>query len=562
MQIVVVQRKIKHLYIKNYALIEELDMDFQEGFSVITGETGAGKSILLGAIGLLLGQRADSKSIQTGASRCVIEAEFYLEGFGLETFFSENDFDFEGHTCTLRRELTSAGKSRAFINDTPATVAQLKELGSHIIDIHSQHQNLLLANENFQMEILDILGNNEERIKQYSTIYQDYKTLEHALEKLKERINSDKENEDYLRFQLKQLSEFNPVVGEDETLQEEAETLSHAEDIKSALFQTTERMSGEQYGIVSSLRQVLQTLQSTTRHYPAAEEWRARVEEAYIDLKDLSQELEEKAESIAFDPQRLEAINNRLDELYTLEKKHHTDSEEGLVRIKEQLAQQIREMDCSEEDIAEKEKELANMKKNLVEKAGELTQSRSEAATLLQEKMHSMLAPLGMPNAHLDVQVAPLETPSAKGMDQVVFFFSANKNGTPRPIADVASGGEVARVMLSLKTLISKAKQLPTIIFDEIDTGVSGNIADCMAQMMKEMASNHKMQVISITHLPQIAAMGATHYRVYKEDTSDQTLSHIKQLDKEERIKEIANMLSGAQVSQAAIENAKQLLNL
>ena len=553
---------LKHLYIKNYALIEELDMDFQEGFSVITGETGAGKSILLGAIGLLLGQRADSKSIQTGASRCVIEAEFYLEGFGLETFFSENDFDFEGHTCTLRRELTSAGKSRAFINDTPATVAQLKELGSHIIDIHSQHQNLLLANENFQMEILDILGNNEERIKQYSTIYQEYKTLEHALEKLKERINSDKENEDYLRFQLKQLSEFNPVAGEDETLQEEAETLSHAEDIKSALFQATERMSGEQYGIVSSLRQVLQTLQSATRHYPAAEEWRARVEEAYIDLKDLSQELEEKAESIAFDPQRLEAINNRLDELYTLEKKHHTDSAKGLLRIKEQLAQQIGEMDCSEEDIAEKEKELAQVKKNLVEKAGELTQSRSEAATLLQEKMHSMLAPLGMPNAHLDVQVAPLETPSAKGMDQVVFFFSANKNGTPRPIADVASGGEVARVMLSLKTLISKAKQLPTIIFDEIDTGVSGNIADCMAQMMKEMASNHKMQVISITHLPQIAAMGATHYRVYKEDTSDQTLSHIKQLDKEERIKEIANMLSGAQVSQAAIENAKQLLNL
>lgn len=553
---------LKHLYIKNYALIEELDMDFQEGFSVITGETGAGKSILLGAIGLLLGQRADSKSIQTGANRCVIEAEFYLEGFGLETFFSENDFDFEGHTCTLRRELTSAGKSRAFINDTPATVAQLKELGSHIIDIHSQHQNLLLANENFQMEILDILGNNEERIKQYSTIYQNYKTLEHALEKLKERINSDKENEDYLRFQLKQLSEFNPVAGEDETLQEEAETLSHAEDIKSALFQATERMSGEQYGIVSSLRQVLQTLQSATRHYPAAEEWHARMEEAYIDLKDLSQELEEKAESIAFDPQRLEVINNRLDELYTLEKKHHTDSAEGLVRIKEQLELQLGEMDCSEEDIAEKEKELAQVKKNLVEKAGELTQSRSEAATLLQEKMHSMLAPLGMPNAHLDVQVAPLETPSAKGMDQVVFFFSANKNGTPRPIAEVASGGEVARVMLSLKTLISKAKQLPTIIFDEIDTGVSGNIADCMAQMMKEMASNHKMQVISITHLPQIAAMGATHYRVYKEDTSDQTLSHIKQLDKEERIKEIANMLSGAQVSQAAIENAKQLLNL
>lgn len=553
---------LKHLYIKNYALIEELDMDFQEGFSVITGETGAGKSILLGAIGLLLGQRADSKSIQTGASRCVIEAEFYLEGFGLETFFSENDFDFEGHTCTLRRELTSAGKSRAFINDTPATVAQLKELGSHIIDIHSQHQNLLLANENFQMEILDILGNNEERIKQYSTIYQEYKTLEHALEKLKERINSDKENEDYLRFQLKQLSEFNPVAGEDETLQEEAETLSHAEDIKSALFQATERMSGEQYGIVSSLRQVLQTLQSATRHYPAAEEWCARVEEAYIDLKDLSQELEEKAESIAFDPQRLEAINNRLDELYTLEKKHHTDSAEGLLRIKEQLELQLGEIDCSEEDIAEKEKELAKMKKSLVEKAGELTLSRSEAATLLQDKMHQMLAPLGMPNAHLDVQVAPLETPSAKGMDQVVFFFSANKNGTPRPIADVASGGEVARVMLSLKTLISKAKQLPTIIFDEIDTGVSGNIADCMAQMMKEMASNHKMQVISITHLPQIAAMGGTHYRVYKEDTSDQTLSHIKQLDKEERIKEIANMLSGAQVSQAAIENAKQLLNL
>lgn len=553
---------LKHLYIKNYALIEELDIDFRDGFSVITGETGAGKSILLGAIGLLLGQRADSKSIQTGATRCIIEAEFQLEGFGLEDFFLKNDFDFEEHTCILRREITSAGKSRAFINDTPATVAQLKDLGRYIIDIHSQHQNLLLANENFQLEVLDILGDNEEILKQYSTLYYKFKDLDKSLAELRERLTTNKENEDYLQFQYKQLSDFNPVAGEDDSLQEEAETLSHAEDIKSALHQAAERMNSEQYGIVSSLRQVLQTLQNVTRHYPTAEEWCARVEEAYIDLKDLTQELEDKAEAVAFDPQRLEAINGRLDELYTLEKKHHTDSAEGLVRIKEQIRQQLDEMEYSEEDIAEMERQLAIVKKSLTEKAEELTKSRTKAANILQEKMQQMLGPLGMPNARLEVKITPQKSPLPKGMDQVTFYFSANKKSEQRPIAEVASGGEVARVMLTLKTLISEANQLPTIIFDEIDTGVSGSIANCMAQMMIKMASNHKIQVISITHLPQIAAMGTTHYQVYKEDTSDQTLSHIKQLDKEERIKEIANMLSGAQVSQAAIENAKQLLKI
>lgn len=553
---------LKHLYIKNYALIEELDIDFQEGFSVITGETGAGKSILLGAIGLLLGQRADSKSIQTGASRCTVEAEFHLEGFGLEPFFCKHDFDFENHICILRRELTTEGKSRAFINDTPATLSQLKELGKDIIDIHSQHQNLLLANENFQMEVLDILSNNKEDLKQYSILYHEYKALETSLAEMRKRIAANKENEDYLQFQLKQLSDFNPIVGEDQALQEEAETLSHAEDIKSALYQATERMESEQYGILTSLKQVLQALQNASKHHTPAEAWLARVEEAYIDLKDLTRELEEEAESVSYDPQRLEAINQRLDELYSLEKKHHTDCAEGLIQIKNQLEQTLDEMSYDEEDIGEKERLLVQLKGKLLEEAGKLTQMRNNAAQILKEKMHRMLDPLGMPNAQLDVQITPQNAPSAKGMDQVTFYFSANKNSAKRPISEVASGGEVARVMLTLKALISEINQLPTIIFDEIDTGVSGNIADCMAQMMRKMASGKHIQVISITHLPQIAAMGTKHYRVYKEDTTGHTVSHIKQLDKEERITEIANMLSGAQVSQAAIENAKQLLKL
>ncbi len=553
---------LKHLYIKNYALIEELDIDFESGFSVITGETGAGKSILLGAVGLLLGQRADTKSIQAGANKCIVEAEFKLDGFGLEDFFEENELDFEQQTCIIRRELTSAGKSRAFINDTPATVAQLKTLGAHIIDIHSQHQNLLLANENFQMDVLDSLGHNTDIIKEYTAIYREYRQLTDALAEMRQRVATNKENKDYIQFQLNQLTDFNPLPGEDETLQEETETLSHAEDIKSVLFRATSLMNDEPQGIILSLRQAQQLAQNVSRHYPNAEEWTARLESAYIELKDIAAEMEDKAESIAYDPQRLEILNARLDELYTLEKKHHVDNADELIELKENFQKQLDEIDCGDEGIDAMEKKLGKIKKELTEKAKVLTATRKESAKYLQTQMKEMLTPLGMPNAQLEVRITPLDVPAEKGMDQVTFYFSANKSGELRPIADVASGGEIARVMLTLKALISEVKQLPTIIFDEIDTGVSGHIAECMAKMMQRMAATDRMQVISITHLPQIAAIGTHHYWVHKEDYGEQTLSHITRLSNEERIREIANMLSGAQVTQAAIENAKQLLRL
>lgn len=551
---------LKHLYIKNYALIEELSIDFQNGFSVITGETGAGKSILLGAINLLLGHKAESKNIKTGASRCVIEAEFHLNDFGLESFFEENDFDFEDSICTIRRELSATGKSRAFINDTPASVGQLKELGCQIIDIHSQHQNLLLSNEDFQMEVVDLLGNNIDNLKHYFTVYSTYKKQEVALKEMQQKVAENKENIDFLQFQLKQLCDFNPIAGEDETLQEEADEQTHAEEIKTALYEAANMMYNEPHSIVQAIRQVRQTVGSLERYVPKAAEWTERLESAYIELKDLYEEIDSKAESVSYDPKRLEALNERLDQLYSLEKKHHVDSAEKLVELKESLQQKLDEIENGDDNIAELERELAKSRQELHEKGKVLTAERAKAGTMLQEQMHTMLCALGMPNARLEVKLTPLPAPSAKGMDQVTFLFSANKSSATRPISEVASGGEISRVMLALKVILSNLKQLPTVIFDEIDTGVSGNIAECMAQMMKKLASNQGMQVISITHLPQIAAIGTSHYRVYKEDHDEQTNSHIVRLNEEERIHEIANMLSGAHVSQAAIENAKQLL--
>lgn len=550
---------LRHLYIKNYALIEELDLDFNEGFSVITGETGAGKSILLGAIGLLLGQRADSKAIQKGATRCVIEAQFETGNYDLGTFFEKNDLEYDGNECILRREITSAGKSRAFINDTPASVAQLKALGEHLVDIHSQHQNLLLSTEDFQLQVLDIIAQDEAELQQYKKLYTAYREAERKLQEAVTTSENNQEEQDYIAFQLQQLEEFNPQTGEDDELQQESELLSHAEEIKTALYQAENLLNGEEDGILNALRTIRQQLQSLTRIYGPAEELEQRIDSTFIELKDLSEECSSQAEQIEYNPERLEYVNARLDKLYSLEQKHHVNSSDALLDVLKNFREKLDAIENSDEHIEALRKEVADYKQHVQKQADKLTQLRKKAAKAVEKEMVIRLQPLGMPNVNFTIE-CNADEPKEKGQDRVTYYFNANKNADPQPIAHIASGGEIARIMLCLKALISGVVSMPTIIFDEIDTGVSGRIAESMAQTMREMGQQPGRQVISITHLPQIAAMGNSHYRVYKEDGKDKTLSHIALLKEEERINEIAQMLSGTELTQAAIENAKQLI--
>ena len=553
---------ISHLHIENYALIEQLDLDLYQGFSVITGETGAGKSIIIGAIGLLLGQRADSKAIKAGASRCVIEATFDVSGYGLEEFFKENDFDFDGAECIVRRELTAAGKSRAFINDSPASLAQLKELGEQLIDIHSQHKNLLLGKEDFQLGTLDIVAKNGELLAEYKVAYAVYKSLEKQLEAAIEEAKHSKEDEDYIRFQVGQLADADLKEGEQEELEEEAETLEHAEDIKSSLYRAANGIQTESDGTdaLGLMKQSIAELRSITAVYGAAEELAERLDSCYIELKDIAGELEGQAEDVEYNPQRLEQVNERLNTIYTLQKKHNVDSVEELLAIQKELEEKLLRIDHSDDLIEELRHRVEAQKEKVLSLAKQLSKARCDAAKEVESIMVEKLLPLGMPHVQFkcDVTANPGEL-SATGYDQVQFLFNANKSGDLKPVSLIASGGEIARVMLALKALVAGAVKLPTIIFDEIDTGVSGSIAEKMARIMKDMGDQER-QVISITHLPQIAALGSHHYKVYKEDTDDATLSHIVPLDEEQRVKELAYMLSGETLTQAALENAKSLL--
>lgn len=552
---------LQHLSIKNYALIEELDLDLHRGFSVITGETGAGKSILLGAIGLLLGQRADTKSIRTGAQRCIIEATFDLGEYQMQDLFKELDIDFDGQECIIRRELTATGKSRGFINDTPATVTQLRTLGDRLIDIHSQHQNLLLAQEDFQLNVLDILGHNDEALQKYHTEYESYQQLRRELQQARELSEKSHDEEEYLRFQQQQLEEARLQEGEDEELEEEQKTLEHAEDIKMALSQVAELFSGEGQNILSATRQSQNLLTSASRVFAPAEELANRVESCLIELKDIGAEVEGYAEDVEFNPERLAYIEERLSTIYDLERKHHVDHVMDLLRIQQDLSDRLSGIENSEENIQALEKAVGEKLKALEKQAESLSAKRQKSAKLVEKAMVESLASLGMPNVRFTVEMTRSKHPEPAGMDHVTFLFSANKNSAQQAISQVASGGEIARVMLSLKSLISSARSLPTIIFDEIDTGVSGQIAERMAIIMRQMGEKDRRQVISITHLPQIAALGAQHYRVYKEDTDDSTNSHIVQLTPDERIEEIAHMLSGSTITDAARENARTLLN-
>lgn len=550
---------LQSLYIQNYALIDTLDICFDTGFSVITGETGAGKSIILGAIGLLLGQRADSKAIKNGANRCIVEARFNISEYRMEAFFEENDLEYDKNECILRRELLASGKSRAFINDVPTSLTQMKELGEKLIDVHSQHQNLLLNKEGFQLGVIDLVAQNEKVLLDYRKLYSSYKECCRKLEETIEEAEKNKADEDYVRFQLEQLKEAKLYEGEQEELEQEAELLSHAEEIKAGLYKVNETFSSEEQGILPILKEALNTLRGLNSIYPATEELSERLENCYIELKDIELEIDRHNESIEFNPERLEIVNERLNLIYSLQQKHRVKTVNELLEIREAYQTRLNAITSSEDLIAELTEEKEKLSKQVVKLAAELTKQRKSAAKEIEKQMQSRLIPLGMPNIQFKVELTPDKEPDANGMDKVAFLFSANKNSALQNVATVASGGEIARVMLSIKALIAGTMNLPTIIFDEIDTGVSGEIAEKMACIMQEMGQNDR-QVISITHLPQIASLGSVHYKVYKKDNETETTSHIRKLTEEERVEEIAHMLSGSTLTEAAINNAKALL--
>ena len=551
---------LKHLYIKNFTLIDELDISLYEGFSVITGETGAGKSIILGAIALLLGQRADSKNIKQGADKCVIEAHFDLSRYDMKPFFDENDIEFDAEDCIIRRELTAAGKSRAFINDTPVALSMLKELGDQLMDVHSQHQNLLLNKQDFQLEVVDIIANDATQLAQYQRTYAEYQSAEKELAEMMFAIERNRENCDFLKFQYEELDNAKLQEGEQEELEQRSETMEHSEDIKSALYTTDNALSAEQVGVIESLRSSLSALRGIENVYPEVSELIERIDCSYIDLKDVSHEISSLLDSVDFDPSELDQVNSRLDRIYELEKKYHVDTVEELIAKRDELHVQLEAIENGDESLDELKARRHKLEAQARNEAEVLTKLRTKAAKTIEAEMQKRLVPLGMPHVRFSISLTPTEL-AANGADKVSFLFSANTSTPLQPVSQVASGGEIARVMLSLKAMISGAVKLPTIVFDEIDTGVSGKTAEMMAQIMKEMGGNGR-QVISITHLPQIAALGSVHYKVEKNETANGTTSRMRLLTADERVKEIAQMLSGSDITEAAIQNAKALLNI
>ena len=548
---------LKRLYIKNFTLIDELDIELHEGFSVITGETGAGKSIILGAIALLLGQRADSKTLKQGAERCIIEAHFDLSRYHMEPFFTDNDIDYDANDTIIRRELTAAGKSRAFINDTPVALAMLKELGDQLVDVHSQHQNLLLNKQDFQLSVVDILADDSQQLHDYQHTYSQLQEANSQLQALKDDIERNSQQHDFLQFQYEELEQARLQEGEQEELEQQSDLLTHAEDVKTALYEADGALGSEQ-GAVAQVRQAMNAISSISRLLADSSELAERLESCHIELKDIGEDVSRLLERTDFDPSELDTINNRLDRLYELQKKYHAESVAELISQRDTLQQQLQNIENSDEAVAELEAKCQQLTVQCQQHADTLTRQRQKAAKEIERQMLARLVPLGMPNIRFSVDISQGAL-TRSGQDSVSFLFSANSSTPLQPVSQVASGGEIARVMLSLKAMISGAVKLPTIIFDEIDTGVSGKIAEKMAFIMQEMGRNER-QVISITHLPQIAALGSHHYRVSKEETPQGTTSHMQELSADERIPEIAQMLSGSDVTAAAIQNAKELL--
>ncbi len=550
---------LKQLYIKDYALIDELDIELHRGFSVITGETGAGKSIILGALGLLLGQRADTKAIKSGAKKCSVEAHFDLSRYPMEAFFMENEIDYDRNDCILRREITAAGKSRAFINDTPVALTVMRQLGQQLVDIHSQHQNLLLQEEDFQLRTVDIIADEQDKLQHYKELFSRYQDVMQQVEEKKRMIAELQERADYLRFQYQEISKLNLYPEMQTELEQERDKLSHVEEIKTNLFSAEQLFSGEEGGgILSLLKEASRNIGNITDVYPEISETAERIDSCMIELKDLYEGIRNEVQDIDYDPQRLEQINDILDRLYSIEQKHHVGTVEDLIVLRDKMKQQLDTVDNSDEQLQELLDEERQLLKECTQQSHRLSEGRKKAAKTIEKEMTERLVPLGIPQVRFSIEIS--EKPlSSTGTDKIRFLFSANTNAPMLPVAEVASGGEIARVMLSLKAMISDKVKLPTIIFDEIDTGVSGKIAERMGQIMQEMGANDR-QVISITHLPQIASRGSFHYRVCKEERENGTATMMVMLNDDERLQEIAQMLSGADITAAAIDNAKALL--
>ena len=551
---------IQRLFIRNYALIDSLEIDFRPGFTVLTGETGAGKSIILGALSLILGQRADSKAIKDAAQKTVIEGTFDVSAYEMRSFFEENDLDYEpSGICILRRELSPAGKSRAFVNDTPVSLTVLKELGEQLIDIHSQHQNLLLGDNRFQLRMIDIWAGDESLLSQYRTEYKRYCDLRDSLDRLRRASEENRKEEDYLRFQYDQLCEARLQPGEQSLLEDEQEMLTHAGEIKNALYSVAQYLGGDDGGALLQMKECQSVLRSLLRIYPAVEPLSERIESAYIEMKDILGEIEDRQETVSVDPIRLQEVESRLDLIYGLQQKHHVSAIDELLSLQADLQQRLEAIDHSDEQITELQRKLSEQEKSLHTLAERLSAARHEASVGFTEKLIERARPLGMPHLRFEVEWKSKEGFDADGTESVRYLFSANKNRPMESVADIASGGEISRLMLTIKSLAADAAALPTIIFDEIDTGVSGEIADKMGEIMAGMA--HYMQVVAITHLPQVASRGEYHYRIYKNDEGETTQTCIEPLDDTRRAEEIARMLSGTQLTEAALKNARELLN-
>lgn len=533
-------------------------MDFGPGFSVITGETGAGKSIILGALSLVLGQRADSRQIKQGETKCIVESVFDISKYNLRPFFEKHDWVYDDKELILRRELWSNGRSRAFVNDSPVYLNDLKELSDRLIDIHSQHQNLALNEDLFQLMVIDSLAQTGRLRNEYAAAYADFRAAEKQLNELRELSRKNKEEEDYLRFQLQTLTDAALQPDEQETLEAELEAITHAEEIKSALFAIVSQLSGNEQNVESMLKSALDNARSIRQVFPKIEDIAARIESAYIDLKDVRQEAERFFEEVEFNPERQQIVEDRLSLIYGLEKKHGVPNVHELLNLQQDIASKLKNIDSLDEKIAALEKEGGEKQQNMLEKARKLSEKRRAAAPLAENLLTEKLTYLGMPNARFEIRFSEKSQPDESGIDSVQFWFSANKNIDPQPVAQIASGGEISRLMLCIKAMIAGATALPTIIFDEIDTGTSGEMADKMGSIMQQMSND--MQVIAITHLPQIASKGTTHYVVYKEEKDDATHTYMKKLSDKERIPEIARMLSGAETTVEAIENAKVML--
>ena len=557
---------LKQLYINNFTLIDTLDIQLNPGFSVITGETGAGKSIILGAINLLLGQRADTKCIKHDTHKCIIEAHFDISRYGMENFFNDNGIDYDADDCILRREISPTGKSRAFINDTPVTLLTMRTLGSQLIDIHSQHQNLLLNEENFQLNVIDIIAEDKPLLIKYKEHFSELKAVRREIQKMRDETEENKRNEDFMRFQLKELMDAGLQPEMQEELEHESDMLSHVEEIKTALYSVENILENGNNsndgddGVTNRLKEAVRSLENIVDIFPETKSLAERMESCYIELKDILQEISTEAANIDFDPKRLEQVNSMLDKIYSLEHKHNVTTINELLILQKDLETKLSNIDNSDEEISKLLKKEQVLSDECGRLADELTAIRTKSAKKIEKEMPERLIALGIPKVRFAVNIENKELGN-DGHDRVSFMFSANTSTPMQPVAQVASGGEIARVMLSLKAMISGAVKLPTIIFDEIDTGVSGKIAEKMADIMQAMAHSER-QVISITHLPQIAAKGSTHYKVYKEESSSGTISSMRQLSNDERIKEIAQMLSGSKITEAAISNAKELLKV